>query len=112
MLREKDVQFVAICDARKVRREAIKQMVDKHYGNSDCQMYPEMREFLATRRRHRRGLDRHRRPLALAGDDHGDAGGQGRLFREALVHDHRRGPRGRRDGAAVRPRSTRPAFSA
>ena len=49
MLREKDVQFVAICDARKVRREAIKQIADKHYGNSDCQMYPEMREFLATR---------------------------------------------------------------
>ena len=49
MLREKDVQFVAICDARKVRREAIKQIIDKHYGNSDCQMYPEMREFLATR---------------------------------------------------------------
>src|SRR5271168_160811 len=36
MLREKDVQFVAICDARKVRREAIKQIVDKHYANSDC----------------------------------------------------------------------------
>ena len=33
MLREKDVQFVAICDARKVRREAVKQIVDKHYGN-------------------------------------------------------------------------------
>ena len=49
MLREKDAQFVAICDARKVRRAAIKQIVDKHYGNSDCQMYPEMREFLATR---------------------------------------------------------------
>ena len=47
--REKDIQFVAICDARKVRREAIKQIADKHYGNSDCQMYPEMREFLATR---------------------------------------------------------------
>ena len=49
MLREKDVQFVAICDARKVRRTAIKQIVDKHYGSADCQMYPEMREFLATR---------------------------------------------------------------
>jgi hypothetical protein len=49
MLREKDVQFVAICDARKVRREAIKQIADKHYGSSDCQMYPEMKEFLATR---------------------------------------------------------------
>jgi hypothetical protein len=49
MLKEPDVQFVAICDARRVRREAIKQIADKHYGNSDCQMYPEMREFLATR---------------------------------------------------------------
>jgi len=49
MVRETDVQFVAICDARRVRREAIKQIADKHYGNSDCRMYPEMREFLATR---------------------------------------------------------------
>src|SRR5262245_14294795 len=43
MLREPDVQFVAICDVRKVRREAIKQKVDRHYGSSDCQMYPAMR---------------------------------------------------------------------
>ncbi len=49
MLRERDVQFVAVCDARKVRREAIKKLVDKHYGHSDCRTYPEMREFLATR---------------------------------------------------------------
>ncbi len=49
MLREPDVQFVAICDARRVRREAIKKLVDQRYGNSDCRMYPEMREFLATR---------------------------------------------------------------
>ena len=49
MLREPDIQFVAICDARRVRREAIKKIVDKHHGNSDCRMYPEMKEFLATR---------------------------------------------------------------
>ncbi|MFO0909007.1 MAG: Gfo/Idh/MocA family oxidoreductase [Isosphaeraceae bacterium] len=49
MLKEPDVQFVAICDARKVRREAIKKKVDKHYGSSDCKMYPEMKEFLAER---------------------------------------------------------------
>jgi predicted dehydrogenase len=49
MLREKDVQFVAVCDARKVRREAIKKLVDQHYGSSDCRTHPEMREFLATR---------------------------------------------------------------
>ena len=39
---------------------------------------------------HRRGADRHGRPLARAGVDHGDAGRQGRLQREAVVHDHRR----------------------
>jgi Oxidoreductase family, C-terminal alpha/beta domain/Oxidoreductase family, NAD-binding Rossmann fold len=49
MLPEKDVHFVAICDARKERREHVKQLVDKKYGNKDCKMYPEMREFLATR---------------------------------------------------------------
>src|SRR5271165_5801076 len=49
MLPEKDVQFVAICDVRKVRREHVKNLVDKRYGNSDCKMYADMREFLATR---------------------------------------------------------------
>jgi len=49
MLPEKDVQFVAICDARKERREAIKGIVDKRYDNTDCSMYPDIREFLATR---------------------------------------------------------------
>jgi predicted dehydrogenase len=49
MLKEADVQFVAICDVRKVRREAIKRKIDKHHNSSDCQMYPDMREFLATR---------------------------------------------------------------
>ena len=54
MLPEKDVQFVAICDARKERREHVKQLVDKKYGNTDCKMYPEMREFLADAPGHRR----------------------------------------------------------
>jgi predicted dehydrogenase len=49
MLPEKDVQFVAICDARKARREAVKRLVDSKYGNTDCAMYPDMREFLAQR---------------------------------------------------------------
>jgi len=49
MLPEKDVQFVAICDARKARREAVKQLVDTKYGTQDCAMYRDMREFLATR---------------------------------------------------------------
>ena len=49
MLPEKDVQFVAICDARQSQRRAVKRIVDTHYGNSDCAMYRDMREFLATR---------------------------------------------------------------
>lgn len=49
MLGEKDMQFVAICDVRKERREAIKKMVDGRYGNTDCAMYRDLREFLAER---------------------------------------------------------------
>ena len=49
MLPEPDVQFVAICDARKARREAVKRTVDDRYGNNDCKMYPDIREFLAQR---------------------------------------------------------------
>ena len=49
MLPEPDVQFVAICDAQKAPRERVKKVVDDRYGNSDCAMYPEIREFLAQR---------------------------------------------------------------
>jgi len=49
MLPERDVQFVAICDAKKSQREAVKRIVDTKYGNKDCAMYRDMREFLAQR---------------------------------------------------------------
>ncbi len=49
MFAETDVQFLAICDARKIRREAIKKLVDDKYGNKDCAMYRNIREFLAAR---------------------------------------------------------------
>ena len=49
MMGNKDVQFVAICDIRKSRREAIKQMADRQYGNTDCATYMDMQEFLAER---------------------------------------------------------------
>lgn len=49
MLPEKDVQFVAICDVQKSRRNAAKKLVDEHYGNKDCAVYSDMREFLSTR---------------------------------------------------------------
>ncbi|MCG6928379.1 MAG: Gfo/Idh/MocA family oxidoreductase [Acidobacteria bacterium] len=46
MLPEQDVQFVAICDVRRIRREAIKEMVDTHYGSGDCAMYRDFFELL------------------------------------------------------------------
>ncbi|NIP25148.1 MAG: Gfo/Idh/MocA family oxidoreductase [Phycisphaerae bacterium] len=49
MLPEPDVQFVAICDARKSSRENVKRIVDTRYGNKDCKMYNDMREFLVER---------------------------------------------------------------
>ena len=44
---QRDVQFLAICDVRDERREAIKSKADKHYGNNDCAMYGEMYDLWA-----------------------------------------------------------------
>ena len=49
MLPEKDVQFVAVCDPQKSRREIVKKLVDDTYGNTDCALYSDIREFLAVR---------------------------------------------------------------
>jgi len=49
MLTERDVQWVAICDVLKSRREAAKNMVDRKQGNKDCAVYADMRQFLAER---------------------------------------------------------------
>jgi len=46
-LPEPDVQFVAVCDIKEDRRQAIKQLADKHYGNQDCDTYRDLRELLA-----------------------------------------------------------------
>ncbi len=45
-MKEPDVQFVAICDVRSDRREAVKKRADAHYGNQDCAMYRDFRELL------------------------------------------------------------------
>jgi predicted dehydrogenase len=50
MMAEKDVQFVAICDVQKARREAVKQLIDKHHGSKDCATYRDFRDFLAKRK--------------------------------------------------------------
>ena len=46
-MEEPDVQFVAICDVKATRREAIKKKADDKYGNKDCSMYRDLRELVA-----------------------------------------------------------------
>jgi hypothetical protein len=43
------VQFVAVCDVQKSRREAVKAMVDERQQNTDCALYSDIRVFLAER---------------------------------------------------------------
>ncbi|MFV2065696.1 MAG: Gfo/Idh/MocA family protein [Pirellulales bacterium] len=45
-LQEPDVQFVAVCDVKAARRDAIKKMADQKYGNQDCGTYRDLRELL------------------------------------------------------------------
>ncbi|MCR4412729.1 MAG: Gfo/Idh/MocA family oxidoreductase [Thermoguttaceae bacterium] len=47
MMDEPVVQFVAIADARRMRREQIKNLADTKYGNKDCATYRDFREMLA-----------------------------------------------------------------
>ena len=46
-LEQPDVQFVAIADAKAVRRAVAKKMVDDKNGNQDCVTYRDLRELLA-----------------------------------------------------------------
>jgi predicted dehydrogenase len=68
------VRFVAICDVRNERREEVKSMVDKRYGNTDCAMYDDQYELLA-----RQDIDavliatgdRWHAPLSIIAAEHG-----------------------------------------
>lgn len=46
-LAEKDCQVVAVCDIDQNHLSDAKQIVDKKYGNSDCQTYSDFRELMA-----------------------------------------------------------------
>jgi predicted dehydrogenase len=46
-LQEPDVHFMAVCDVKAARREAVKKMADTKYGNQDCATYGDFRELLA-----------------------------------------------------------------
>jgi hypothetical protein len=45
-LEEPDVRFVAICDVKEAQRQKVKKKADDKYGNKDCSMYRDLREFL------------------------------------------------------------------
>lgn len=46
-LPQQDVQFVAVCDVKEARREAVKKRADARYNNQECATYRDMRELLA-----------------------------------------------------------------
>src|SRR5215208_1967488 len=45
-LEQKDVQFVAVCDVKQARRDAVKKIADTKYGNQNCAQYRDFRELL------------------------------------------------------------------
>ncbi|MEX2188905.1 MAG: Gfo/Idh/MocA family oxidoreductase [Pirellulales bacterium] len=45
-LEQPDVQFLAVCDIKESRRQAVKNIADKKYGNQDCDTYRDFRELL------------------------------------------------------------------
>jgi predicted dehydrogenase len=49
MLRQPDVQCVAVCDVQASRREAAKKLVDGHYKTKDCAAYRDLHQLLARR---------------------------------------------------------------
>jgi predicted dehydrogenase len=46
-LAQKDIVFAAVSDCRADMLKSAKEMIDTHYGNQDCRMYPDFRELLA-----------------------------------------------------------------
>ena len=48
-LREQDVRCVAVCDCFPNRLRQGKDMVDRHYGNTDCQAYKRHEDVLGRR---------------------------------------------------------------
>ena len=45
-LQQPDVQFIAVCDVKESRRQAVKKLADDQYGNQDCSMHKDFREVL------------------------------------------------------------------
>lgn len=49
LLQFPEVQFVAVCEVQKNRRDAAKKSIDTTNGNNDCAQYRDLRELLAER---------------------------------------------------------------
>src|SRR5439155_11242772 len=47
ILKQNDVQCVAVCDVQTSRLQAGKKLVDTHYKTNDCTTYRDFRELLA-----------------------------------------------------------------
>jgi len=45
-LPQPDIRFVAVADVQKERREIVRRMVNRHYGNEDCKGYVDMQDIL------------------------------------------------------------------
>ena len=45
-LSQADVQFVAVADVQKARREIVRKMVNRQYSNEDCTAHRDLREIL------------------------------------------------------------------
>ncbi len=46
-LGNKDVEMAGVCDVQGARRKHAKATVDRHYGNTDCKAYIDIRDILA-----------------------------------------------------------------
>ena len=46
-LAQNDCRVVAICDLKKPCRDAVSDLVNKHYGSNDCAVYTDFREIIA-----------------------------------------------------------------
>jgi hypothetical protein len=45
-LQQPDVRFAAVCDVKESRRQAVKQIADRHHGDDRCTMHRDFRELL------------------------------------------------------------------
>ena len=109
-LEQTDVQFVAVCDVKEARRDAVKKMADEKYGNQNCDTYRDFRELLD-----RKDIDAVL--IATGPNWHATAamlcrqGRQGHVLRKALHEEHLAKPDPGETRCAAPAACSRPARS-